>query len=135
MNTYTERLELPDGQWAVLLTRLPAARYQMVRVAAAREQDMRKRALKTADPVFIAAVRDAFLWECQVKNYLTGEWTDAITAADPKVSDAVEMKALELWIAWRTDAEPGPKGSSPTDASTPSGEKAADQPETGEPTS
>lgn len=133
MNNYTERMELPDGQWAVLLTRLPTDRYQMVRVAAAREQDTRKRALKTADPVFVAAVRDAFLWECQVKNYLTGEWTDQITAADPKVSDAVEIKALELWIAWRTDALPGPKGSSPTDKSTPSGEKAADHSETNEP--
>ena len=134
MNNYTERLELPDGQWAVLLTRLPADRYQMVRVAAAREQDARKRPLKQGDPIFVAAVRDAFLWECSVKDYLTGEITNDIDRADPSISDQIEIKSMVLWIAWRSAAEPGPKGSSPTDNRTPSGEKAADPPATSEPT-
>lgn len=131
MNTYTERLELPDGQWAVLLTRLPADRYQMVRVAVAREQDTRKRGLKQGDPIFVAAVRDAFLWECSVKDYLTGALSTDVNDADPKVADAIEMKALALWIDWRQAAEPGPKGSS-TDDQTPSGGKTVEASATNE---
>lgn len=123
MNNYTERLELPEGQWAVLLTRLPADRAQMVRVGIAREQDMRKKSLRVGDPVFVVSVRDAVLWECSVKNYLTDELVNDISKADPRVSDAVELKALELYATWYAEAYGGPKEPSPTDASTPNGEK------------
>lgn len=132
MNNYTERLELPDGQWAVLLTRLPADRAQMVRFAIAREQDTRRKNLRGDDPVFIEAVTKAVLLECSVKDYLTGETVTDIAKADPRVSDAIQAKAFVLYVAWSTDAYPGPKDSTGTDSQTPNTETTAVPSETSE---
>lgn len=121
---YTERLDLGEGQWAVLLTRLPADREHQVRLATTRERDQRKslslRGL--SDPAFIQIVRDAMLWECQVKDYLTGNDTSDIGKADPKVSDQVGLKAVELYVLWYAEANPGPKGSPGTANQTPTTE-------------
>lgn len=125
MNNYIERMELGEGQWATLLTRLPADRAQRIRVALVREQDERAKTIALTDPIFAEAVRDAVLWECSVKDYLTGEITSDINRADPRISDEVEVKALELYIAWSVEAYPGPKGRSRTDAPTRTSKKAA----------
>lgn len=122
---YTERLDLGEGQWAVLLTRLPAEREQRIRVFAARERDQRKsNSLRgLSDPAFIEIVRDAMLWECQVKDYLTGDMTSDIGKASPAISDEVGLKAIELYVLWYSEAYAGPKGSAGAASPTPSGEK------------
>lgn len=134
MNNYTERLELADGQWATLLTRLPSDRAHSVRVAVAREADAREAAgIMGGDPVFIKAVMKAHLLECRVKDYLTGEMTSDVDKADPRITDEIEAKAFVLYVEWSQDAYPGPKDSTAEqDSPTPTTPTTSEAPETSE---
>ena len=126
MNNYTERLELPEGQWADLLTRLPTARAQIVLVAIAREQDIRKKPLMTWDPVFTDAVARAHLVSARLKNYLhPDQWVgaDEYGLAAPEITDEIKVRATVLYAQWSADATPGPKEPSTTDSPTPTGAK------------
>jgi hypothetical protein len=102
---YTERLELPDGQWAVLLTRLPYNRAHRIRTQASHDSTI----VAFAD----ACVR-AFLWEASLTDSLTGEQglgADEFDRAADEVVSAIGKRALELHHEWRIVAYPGPKGS------------------------
>ena len=122
LENYLERLQLPDGQWASLLTRLPADRARVVRSAA--QQFMRTK----DQPTWIDAVCQAVLWEAHLKDYLTGEWTDDYGAADPRVVDQIQARAFILYSVWAREAfpkgkaaaEPATNEKPPSDASPPS---------------
>jgi hypothetical protein len=95
-----------------------------VRIALAREQDTRTKRLSGDDPVFIEAVTRAHLWEASLKDYLTGAHLGAeeFGKADPRVTDAIQVQAFVLYVAWASEAYPGPKGSSGTEPQTPTSE-------------
>lgn len=117
MQNYIERLELPDGQWATLLTRLPTDRALAVRLAYAREAAQRgEKGIPGGDPAFMDAVTRAHLHEAHLRDYLTGEWVDAAGygKADPTVTDTIQGKAFVLYVEWSEEAYPGPKGTTPT---------------------
>lgn len=127
MEQYLKRIELPDGQWATLLTRLPTDRAQMVRVASARESQSRGKGIRGGDPVFTEAVARAHLWEASLVDYLTGDKIGAADygKADPRVTDTIQAEAFALYIEWTDEAYPGPKGSTPPpDSPTPTTEEA-----------
>lgn len=110
---HTERLELPDGQVAVLLTRLPWERALLVRKEVAREQN---------DPAFLDAVCRAHLWTgTKLRDYLTDEWLDEADygKASPPVVDAIQAQAFLLFIAWSREAYPkGKAGTEPETSET-----------------
>lgn len=111
---YTKRFEGPDGQYVVLLTRLPYDRALQVEEAFATEPTAGKRA---------DAVLRALLWDASVKDYLTDEVTADINAANPALIADWRDEATVLYLAWRKEAFPGPKGSSKTGRSTPPSSK------------
>ena len=102
MESYLEKLEEPDGQFIVLLNRLPYDIAHMIEAGFERERDPGRR----ADIVLRAA-----LWECEVKHYLTGKDSVYIGDADPALVGKWRDRAVELYLAWKKEAMPGPKGS------------------------
>lgn len=103
-DAYTERLEGPDGQYIVLLTRLPYERAFQV------EQWAVKPGSTLAD--FAHGCLHAMLWEAKVKDYLTDEDAgDDVDRGAPEVIGPWRERAVELYIEWKNAAFPAPKGS------------------------
>lgn len=105
MESYLERLELPDGQWAELLTRLTYQRWQSVLLAVAHD---------VTNPVFADAVVRAVVWKASLRHALTGEeiGADSLDDAQPEIIDAIFDRAFVLYNAWRKEAFP--KADQPT---------------------
>ena len=125
---WLEDLTLPDGQYAKLLKRLPNERAMAINTAVARERAVRDGGLIPVwDPVFADAVAKAVLWEARLKDYLTGNWVDAneYGKADPRVSEKIQVRAIELYVEWYREAYAGPKDSSETGLPTPPSENPA----------
>ena len=113
---YTERLEGPDGQFCVLLTRLPYERALLVERESIRESNL---------SVFANACLRAHLWEASVTDYLTGEDAgDDFMRGAPEVITPWRERAVQLYVEWRKIAFPGPKGSPRTGRRTRSGDRA-----------
>ena len=100
--SYVERVDLPNGQWADLLTRLPYERATMIVKAIAREGNTL--------PVFEDVVLRAHLWRAKLTNYLEPDadalGADGVGMADPETVDQLQTRAMELYIAWRKMARP-----------------------------
>lgn len=111
--TYVERQEGPDGQYCLLLNRVP---YD-VALAIDMVIDVERSTSRRAD-----AILRNLTWECRVKDYLTGEMTADVGQADPYMVLEWRNRAVELWNEWRKAAKPGPKGSSRTASQTPPSE-------------
>lgn len=112
---WLERQEGPEGQWCDLLKRVPYDRQRMIEVG------MRggRSGADTMD-----AVLTGMLWECKVKDALTGEMTTDIQRAGAEIVQPWRTRAVELYNAWYAEAMPGPKGSPRTGSRTPrSGKK------------
>jgi hypothetical protein len=129
---FTERLDLPDGQWAELLTRLPYDRQMAVEVATERDAAITgaladKLAPETAIrgatwAGWVDAVMRAVLWQAHLRGYLEPDkWLDAaeVGQADPQVTDKIRLHAVKLYLEWRKAIDPGPKESSQSGTQTP----------------
>lgn len=121
---YTEKQEGPDGQYCVLLTRVPYDIALDVDVVVETERAPSRRA---------DAILRGLTWECSVINYLTGERTSDVGAADPYLVLEWRNRAVELWHEWKKVAAPGPKGSARTGSQTPSTDPSSEPSETSEP--
>lgn len=115
---YTKRLEGPDGQYIVLLTRVPYDNALAIEEAFSVSRAVGKRA---------DAVMRNLVVDCEVRDYLSDERTDDVGRADPFLMAEWRDQAIELYLQWRKDAMPGPKGR------TPATEPTEPPPETDEP--
>lgn len=98
---YVEHQEGPDGQYCDLLTRVPYDRQRMIEIALRDGQ--------TNGDAMDAILR-GMMWECSVKNDLTGEMSDRVEWAGSAVVQPWRLRAVELYNAWYKVAFPGPKG-------------------------
>lgn len=111
---WLERQDGPDGQFCLLLNRVPYDRQRMIEVGTAGARTVRDNQ---------DACLRGMLWEASVKDALTGELTDAIDRAGAEVIQPWRERAVVLYNEWYRKAYPGPKGSSRTDSRTPSSGK------------
>ena len=109
VNTYTERQEGPDGQYCVLLTRVPYDRWLLIEAESHRDRN---------PATFTDVIFRALLEEASVKNYLTGEDDFDVARADPALVTKWRERAFELYFEWKKAAMPGPKGTSGTGSRT-----------------
>lgn len=125
MDNYTERLELPDGQYGVFRTRIGYAGALAIRKAIAKEEN---------DIVFIDAVMRAFLVKATLKDFETGELlvnieSDAVDRGEVDVVDQLQIKALQLYTDWKAVTDP--KAPAATEPETDATETSSDSPHSG----
>jgi hypothetical protein len=101
MDAYTERLELPDGQYGVFHTRIGYAGDLLIRRAIA---------LETTQIVFSDAIMRAFLDHAMVRDFESGELirvdSNDLARANTEAVDALIVKAASLYIEWKKVARP-----------------------------
>jgi hypothetical protein len=102
MDSFTERLELPDGQYAVFRTRIGYAGTLAIRKALVKDEN---------DIVFVDAVLRAFLIKATIKDFETGELLvnvepDAIARGETDTIDLMQVRALEIYLAWKAESAP-----------------------------
>jgi hypothetical protein len=111
---WIEHVDLGDGEWGDLLTRLPYER-EMV-MEAAFEAQGREGAPATG---YVMACVKAHLVDGAFRDYLTKQMAGVagVNRADPAKVAVLAERAYELHLAFRDVAFP--KASTPTDTSTP----------------
>jgi hypothetical protein len=101
MDAYTERLELPDGQYGVFHTRIGYAGDLLIR---------RATALEGTIVIFEDAILRAFLDHAMLKDFESGELVRMeptnLARANTEAVDALITKAAALYIEWKKQANP-----------------------------
>ena len=102
MDAYTERLELPEGQYGLFRTRIGYSGALAIRRAIATERN---------EVTFSDAVMRAFLVKATLRDFETGELLvnigpEEVDRGEVETVDKLLVKAMELYIAWNAEAYP-----------------------------